>query len=100
MPNPNAPKLRRVRRSEASVYLFKTWGIKRTPGTLAKLASTGGGPVLEYDGRIPLHTLEALDNWARAQLSPPVASTSEHAVLKQQARAHDADAHQPDPVPA
>ncbi len=91
MPNPNASKLRRMRRSEASAYLYDKWGITRTPGTLAKLASTGGGPVLEYDGRIPLHTPEALDNWARAQLSPPVASTSEHIVLKQKGQARASD---------
>jgi hypothetical protein len=98
--HPNAKKGRRLRRAEASVYLFDMWGIKRTPGTLAKLASAGGGPVLEYDGRLPLPTPEALDDWARAQLSPPVASTSEHAVLKQKAQARAADAHQSDRVPA
>ena len=76
------PKSRRLRRAEASRYLNKEWGISRTPKTLAKLAVTGGGPVFEKDGRIPLYTEPALDDWARAQLSPPVSSTAELAALR------------------
>ena len=74
-------KSRRLRRKEASLYLLEGWGISRTPKTLAKLAVTGGGPVFEKDGRIPLYMGQSLDDWARAQLTPPVSSTSELKLL-------------------
>lgn len=54
-------KGRRLRRVEASHYLLNTWGISRTPKTLAKLAVTGGGPAYQKDGRFPLYTVESLD---------------------------------------
>ena len=72
-----AQKVRRLNRREASKYLLEEWGISRTPKTLAKLAVSGDGPMFEKDGRIPLHTEEMLDDFARKQLSPPVFSTSE-----------------------
>ena len=80
-------KTRRLRRKEASAYLRDEWGIIRTPNTLAKLATIGGGPPFEKDGRFPLHTEEGLDEWARAQLSPVVRSTAELAQLKSAAAA-------------
>ena len=80
-------KSRRLRRKEASTYLRDQWGITRTPNTLAKLAVIGGGPPFEKDGRIPLHTEEGLDEWARSQLSPVVRSTAELAQLKSAAAA-------------
>lgn len=75
-------KIQRLRRSEASVYLGREWGITRSPKTLAKLAVIGGGPVFEKDGRTPLYLPEGLDAWARAQLSPPVTSTAELAAIR------------------
>ena len=72
-----ARKGRRLNRREASQYLLDKWGMRRTPGTLAKLAVTGDGPMFEKDGRIPLSTEEMLDDFARKQLSPPVSSTAE-----------------------
>ncbi len=80
-------KIRRLRRKEASRYLLEVWGMSRTPNTLAKLATIGGGPPFEKDGRFPLHTEEGLDEWARAQLSPVVRSTAELAQLKSAAAA-------------
>ncbi len=80
-------KTRRRRRKWASVYLLHEWGISRTPATLAKLATIGGGPPFEKDGRFPLHTEEGLDEWARSQLSPVVRSTSELTQLKSAAAA-------------
>ena len=67
----------RYRREEASLYLMQRHGISRTPGTLACLATKGGGPAMEYDGRTPLYTPAALDEWAAGKLSAPVRSTSE-----------------------
>ena len=70
-------KIRRLRREAASRYLDDTWGIGRTPNTLAKLAVIGGGPMFRKDGRFPLYEADDLDDWARHQLSPPVRSTAE-----------------------
>ena len=80
---------RRLRRAAASQYLLEKWGISRTPKTLAKLAVTGGGPIFEKDGRFPLYLPEYLDEFARAQLSPPVSSTAELAVLRAWERDED-----------
>ncbi len=80
-------KTRRLRRKEASAYLRDEWGIIRTPKTLAKLATIGGGPPFEKDGRFPLYTPPLLDTWARSQLSPVVHSTAELAQLKSAAAA-------------
>lgn len=70
-------KQRRLRRKEASVYLLENWGISRTPNTLAKLATVGGGPSFERESRFPLYITDNLDIWAGEQLSPLVSSTSE-----------------------
>jgi hypothetical protein len=72
-----AKRVRRYRRTDASRYLKETWGIDRSPRTLAKEACQGGGPEMVYAGRIPLYTESALDTYAQAKLSKPVRSTSE-----------------------
>jgi len=73
--------LKRFRRYAASEYLMNTWGLSYTPNTLAKKATIGGGPPMEYAGRIPLYPQDGLDAWASAQISPRVSSTSERAAL-------------------
>ncbi len=70
-------KTQRLRCDRASTYLKTEWGISRTPKTLAKEAVTGGGPTMEYDGRIPLYTTGSLDEYATGALSAPVKSTAE-----------------------
>jgi hypothetical protein len=67
----------RLRRVDASKYLKDAWGLDYAVKTLAKLACIGGGPAMEYAGRIPLYTESALDNFAQSKISPPVKSTSE-----------------------
>ena len=68
----------RLRRTEASIYLKETWGLSYCSRTLAKLATIGGGPPMEYAGRIPLYPVEdGLDAWALAKIEPRVNSTSE-----------------------
>ncbi|HYH20116.1 MAG TPA: DNA-binding protein [Azospirillum sp.] len=67
----------RLRRAEASAYLKNVHGIVRSPATLAKYATMGGGPIFEKAGRTPLYKPEYLDAWARSLLSTPVGSTSE-----------------------
>jgi hypothetical protein len=68
---------RRLRRSEASLYLKERWGIDRKPSTLAKIACLGGGPKFELAGRFPLYPEPELDAWAQSTLSPLKSSTSD-----------------------
>jgi hypothetical protein len=68
---------RRLRRAEASAYLKEAWGLSYCSRTLAKLASVGGSPPMEYAGRIPLYPEDGLDGWALAKIEPRVNSTSE-----------------------
>jgi len=77
-------KIHRLRRAEASVYLHENWGISRTRDTLRTLASIGGGPLIEYDGRIPLYRANNLDVWAQEQLSPPVHSVTELRMVRRE----------------
>lgn len=67
----------RLRRSEVPEYLMRVHGIPIAMATLNKLATIGGGPEMQYAGRIPLYTPEALDAWAQQRLSRPVRSTAE-----------------------
>lgn len=67
----------RLRRSEVPAYLMEKHGIPIAVATLNKLASIGGGPAMQYAGRIPLYAPEALDAWAAERLSKPVRSTAE-----------------------
>lgn len=73
----NAVERPRIRRSEVPAYLMDKHGIPLAVATLNKLASTGGGPAMQYSGRIPLYHVDDLDRWANERLSKPVASTSE-----------------------
>lgn len=67
----------RLRRKEVPAYLAEKHGIDIAFSTLNNLASTGGGPAMQYHGRIPLYRIEDLDVWAESRLSPPVRSTAE-----------------------
>jgi len=67
----------RLRRRDVPNYLAEKYGIPIAVATLNKLASIGGGPPMQYAGRIPLYRIEDLDAWAQERLSPPVRSTSE-----------------------
>jgi hypothetical protein len=73
-----------LHRPEASVYLLKRHGVKAVPGTLAKLACTGGGPEFSYRGRFPVYTPEALDDWAKAKSTKAVRNTGEGKALRAQ----------------
>lgn len=67
----------RLRRAEVPAYLMEKHGIPCALKTLNKLASIGGGPAMQYAGRIPLYRPEDLDAWAAERLSKPVRSTAE-----------------------
>lgn len=71
----------RLRRREVPAYLAEKHGIDVALATLNKMATVGGGPSMQYVGRIPLYPLDALDEWALAKLSPVVRSTAERAAF-------------------
>jgi hypothetical protein len=77
MPNKTTPatKAKRFRRAEVPAYLKLEWGLSYSSKTLAKLATLGGGPPMEYDGRRPLYPQDGLDAWAAAKIGPRVNST-------------------------
>ncbi len=64
------PHLRkpRLRRPEAAEYLNLVHGITVAAATLAKYASTGGGPSYQKSVRTPLYPREELDRWAVERL--------------------------------
>lgn len=64
-------------REEASAYLKQVYGIRRAPATLAKMASTGGGPRFHKINRSPLYPVAELDVWARKQLGPLRSSSAD-----------------------
>lgn len=67
----------RLRRKDVPAYLAEKHGIDIAVSTLNTFATKGGGPEMQYSGRIPLYHVDALDAWAEARLSKSVRSTSE-----------------------
>jgi hypothetical protein len=78
-----------LRRKQAGEYLLAKYGFGAEK-TLAKVAVVGGGPEYRKAGRIPLYTIEALDNWALAKIGAPVHSTSEAKANRSKAGANKA----------
>ena len=78
-------KIRLLPRKDAAAYLSEEWGISRTPKTLAKYATVGGGPAFRKDGKHALYAPSDLDAYAASTLSPLVSSTAELAYLKSKA---------------
>jgi len=70
--------MRPLDRHEASQYLLENYGIRRSPGTLAKLASIGGGPSYRKVKRAVIYDPAALDEFAAAIISAPMRSTSDN----------------------
>jgi hypothetical protein len=71
------PQRPRLRRSDVPTYLATKHGIDIAVSTLAKMATVGGGPAMQYSGRIPLYAVTELDVWAEERLGKSVRSTSE-----------------------
>lgn len=67
----------RLNRLEASEYLAEAHGLTVASSSLAKLASTGGGPKFQKFNNSPMYPRDQLDAWAIEKLGPLVASTSE-----------------------
>lgn len=66
-----------LRRKDAGAYLRGKYGFC-SANFLAKLAVSGGGPVMTYAGSMPLYKPSDLDAWAMSKMtSPPVRSTTE-----------------------
>lgn len=66
----------RLRRKDVPEYMRIVHGIDIAYATLGKLACIGGGPAMQYSGRIPLYHKKDLDAWAEKRLSESVSSTS------------------------
>ena len=60
----------RLRRREAVEYLERVHGIVVACATLAKWATTGGGPPFSRLNRSPLYLKSDLDQWVDAKLVP------------------------------
>ena len=61
---------KRLNTAAASAYLEEVHGVGRTPGTLRRMRSTGGGPrYLKMRSGEVIYTDEWLDAWAEANLS-------------------------------
>lgn len=73
------PELRkpRLRRWEAAEYLKLVHGIEVAPATLAKWASTGGGPGYQKSLRTPLYPVAELDRWAADRLGTVIRNSSD-----------------------
>jgi hypothetical protein len=56
---------------------LKEKGVTRSPATLAKLRTIGGGPSFLKFGEEVFYTPQALDRWVTERLSGPLRSTSE-----------------------
>jgi hypothetical protein len=68
----------KLRRAEASQYLWEVHGVKYAPATLAKYACRGTGPIFRYLGRIPIYGPKDLDEWVRPSLGEPRRHTRKH----------------------
>jgi hypothetical protein len=79
IPNDLNAQLRR----EPTAAALTEYGFPTSPKTLATLASRGGGPKFRKYGRYPVYRWGDALEWAKARLSPAIASTSELDRLRQ-----------------
>jgi len=66
---------RLLRRADAAEYVRTRYGFPCSKQWLAKLVTTGGGPVYMKAGKFPVYAVEDLDAWAQARLSAPMRAT-------------------------
>ncbi len=62
---------------DSAAHIRTKFGRPCTSNLLTKLASRGGGPRFVKIGRFRAYTVEWLDEWAEAQISAPMTSTSD-----------------------
>jgi hypothetical protein len=65
-----------LRRFAAGEYLQKTYGFCSAK-SLAKLSTTGGGPIYRKAGVAVLYAKDDLDAWALSKIGGPQSSTSD-----------------------
>jgi hypothetical protein len=58
-------------RKEASEYLLKRWQLSYAPNTLARMATTGRGPLYHHRGRFAYYAQADLDAWAQTMITAP-----------------------------
>lgn len=64
------PEPKYLPRKEAAERLQHVFGLRCSVGHLANLAVKDAGPPTCYAGRTPLYPVDALDQWASAQIIP------------------------------
>lgn len=74
--SPEGSPTRYLDRKEAAAYVRQR-GLPCSPNTLAKFATTGGGPVYRRFGNKAVYTNADLDHWIERKLSSPLRSTSQ-----------------------
>jgi hypothetical protein len=72
---PDNPDARLTRAAVAKA--LTEFGLPTAKGTLATMASRGGGPPFRKYGRMPIYAWGTTLAWAEARLSAPRCSTSE-----------------------
>jgi hypothetical protein len=72
-----AEQTEELRRAEAARRIRETHNQPCSPGSLANLASEGGGPPFRYVGRYPFYPIWGLDAWAMSRRGPLVKSVAE-----------------------
>ncbi len=70
-------EVKRLRRTEAAEFLKANYGFGSAQ-TLAKWATTGGGPPFHKMGRMVLYDLDKLKSWAEKKMGVLHLSTSEY----------------------
>lgn len=71
----------RLRRAETAAALTAA-GFPISKATLATLAVRGGGPNFQRFGRVPLYRWGDALAWAHGRMTPPAATTAEHATAQ------------------
>ncbi len=63
-------------RKEASEYLLERWQLSYAPNTLARMGTTGRGPLYHHRGRFAFYAVANLDSFARTKITAPRRKTS------------------------
>lgn len=62
---------------DAAAYVRNKYGRPCSANLLTKLSCRGGGPIFRKISRFRVYETQWLDDWVKAQIGPPVRSTSE-----------------------
>ena len=60
---------RYLRRAEVPAFLKEKLGVTISPQTLARMASLGEGPEMEFFGCIPIYRQDKILAWGRSRIS-------------------------------